>query len=570
MGTSSATLKSTRNLLLKYLQTNDEAKLIKNFQNLASKYKENKLLNNLGGIMDKLNNWKIEEIQKLINQAVSGLNDNNNFKNILNIFKDQLIILLLDQIFRKTEDEQLKIQTLFNKIPILEEALQLSKEMNDEILIKKFLEKNVDNFTTLGLLSLYSANNESSIEFLGKSLNLLKESRIIFPKRHSFLLRILSNLFSKIHDFPELLKTSKIILNLDSTDQGGLQIASDYIKQAISIDQDANYSSGLALDHFNLALILYEQDQFKLATQEIKKAQLIHEKLRDNEGILNDLILLGIIIHKTEKKDKAIQIYQNALNIANESNLKHKIAELHLLLGMLLHKKQYYEESLNHLKNALFSFKQGSMYRLIDLIESYSWIGLSLRKTQKYEDTLTFMQKILHAEKGSDTILLMHIYSQICITYIHLNKQKEFRITYKNILLLYEKNKDEFQYSNIEYQIGIAFCNQKKFQEGLNHLGKAFQIYFKLQNEEKIKQLLHIFSLVYTKINKLDIAKEISSGKIDLIERSRIIFDKGGIPDLKMPEIIVISSKNSTSTQKVLKKSYKAEPGTFSASEHPT
>ncbi len=563
MAISSNLLESAGNLLIEYLQTDDNRFLIENLTKLIKENKENELLNNLKSILLELNNWNIKTVQENLEQMSSKIEDDK-FKNILTIFKGQLCLLLIDRIIEKSEDISLKIQAYLNKVPLLDEIFQISKKLNDKIIINKYLERHIDNFIILGLLTLHSEKYESSIKFFAKALEFLRGNEKFYPKQHSFLLRILSLLFLKIRTLPNLFETSKTILNIDRSQQDHFQIAFKFIKQAISTDEKANYSPGLALDYYYLALIFYHRNMIEQGITEVKKAQALHEQLGARENILNDLILLGMLTSKTDKNEEALKLYNQALNIANDLGLKNKIADLNLLISSFLYTQRNYEESLKHLKTALVIYKQDQIGSPFDLIESYTQIGITLREMAKIDEANKFLLKILEVEKKSkSSLVLMHIYSQLAITHIHLDNEEEFNKNYQEVLALFEKNKDELQYANIEYQIGVGFCNKRKLQEGLKHLGKAFVIYYTYQLNEMIEHVLQTFSLIYQDQKNSELADAIADKSVDITERSKILFEKGQIPDLKLPEIQVLpkipkqekieASKESPPSPKLLK-----------------
>ncbi len=520
---------------MEYLQTSDEDRLLEALQNLLNQSGENELLNDLMQLLAAIQNLNFEDAQKAADRAISVVEDEP-LKNTIRLFKNQLLLLILGKILTASEDPELQIQTLLNRIPILNEALQSSILMENELLIQKYLEQNIDNMLCLGLVSVHGRKLESAFRFLGKAAELLKENESNFPKQNSLLLNTLANLFIKIRSDHALLEFGKTTLELDPDQQDLYEIAFHYIQKALSSDETANYSVGLAQDRYTLAALYYAQGRIKEGIEQIKNAQALHEQLEDRAGILNDVILLGMLIRKSGQLDNAAMVYENALQIAMDLDFKIKIGHLNLLLGNLLYSQNKYEDSIKHLKTALVIFKQEHLGTELDLIESYTWIGQALRELQKLPDAKNFLTKILEVEEKSQSpLILIHIHAQLAITHLLDGNLEEFNNHYGSILSLNRELTDELLYANLEYQIGIAYFNAQKFYDAFKHLDIAFNIYHKRRNLEKLDLVLSNLAFVCQQLGELDLAHELSNETTDLLQRAALVQEKGGIPDMMVP-----------------------------------
>ncbi|HUX99027.1 MAG TPA: tetratricopeptide repeat protein [Candidatus Deferrimicrobium sp.] len=536
MAANSKVLQATSNMLREYLHTNDEANLVENFQKMMQSEAPNDLIIAFKSVLVEINRWNLEEAQSLLDQIISRIEDEQ-IKKVFKIFKSQLILLVFNRVIEKTDNIELIIQTLFNRIPIYNENLQISNEIQDERLINKYREEELDNYFTLGLFALYAADIQKAFQYFENALDLFYEKEDFAITKHASILRIISNLLLKIRYDPELVDVCKTILHADSKKLDVYQLAFKFINQAISLDQKEHNSSALATDYYNLALLLYERQMYKQAIQELKKAQEMHEALKEREGILDDLILLGTLFQKDDQETQAFQIYNQALNIASDLDNKYKIAELNLLLGRLCRDQHNFEESLKNLKTALFIFKQEEIGEAYDLIEAYSFLGQVLREMGKLEEAKSFLFKILEIEKKSQSKkILTEIYLQIAITNVYREKEDEFQKAYQKILSFYEEVKDHFHYSQSEEQIGIAFCNQQQYHEGLQHLEKALGLYHAARNELRIGNILQILSAIYPKINKSTLAAKISDENTDIITRTKYILETSSSIDLTIPK----------------------------------
>lgn len=484
--------------------------------------------------MDGINKWNIDEVRSTAEQIGSAIDDSN-FKNIFKIFENKLILLLIDQVLERSDDLEINLQAFLNKVPLLTEAYRLVWKINDQALTKKVFEENLDNFITLGLFSLHAGTISAAIHYFGEGLKLFEDVEAYFPKKHSFILGLLSNLMLKIRSIPKIVNFAQKILDLDSNP---FEIAHTFIKRAISIDTSLKNTSGLALDHYNMALLYLEQHEHDRGLEEIKQAHQLHEDLEDREGMFDDILLLGELLNKKGHKDKALQVYHQALEICVQLDWRYNIGLVNYLLSGIHRENHEYEKSLKHLRTALVIFKQEKAGNEMDLANAYTGLGTLLRQMQNFPGAKGFLSKILNIEKkGGSKALLMEIHAQLAMTNACLNDDGAFQQSYHEVLALYDDVKDPAQYARIEYEIGATFSNLQTYQEGATHLGKALKLYYELQDEAAITTILKVLSQVFTKMEKSDLAKEISDETIDVMTRSKRVLEDDSMKAIEIPEI---------------------------------
>jgi len=523
---------STIAILRNYILTNNGEYLVQNIERLKISDEENRILQKISQILSEFNQMNIEGAQSLSDQIVNEIEDAS-LQGMLKLFTNHIILQLLDQIIEKAEQIEIRIETLLRKNQILEDVFQLTKEMQDEILVNKYCEVYLDNLIMLGLYALYSTNYKSVFQYLNRALELQKE-KAIFPAKYAFILRILSCVILKLHNYPDLLKLGRESLKVKA-DKESYQISLKYLKSAAALDKAATNTPGLALDHYYLAMLYYERNLLDQALTDIKKAQTLHEELSYRENILNDIILSGLIMSKKEESEEAYQIYNQALHIATDLDLKYKIGELNLLIGNYLRAHQKYDDGLKYLKTALLIFKQENEGRDSDFIEVYNGLGVTLRELHKLEDAKEFLQKILAIEhKTESSAILMEIYSQLALTFIEMDDKDAFQESYDKILSIYQVQKDDFQYATHEYNLGISFCQKEQFQEGLAHLYKAFKVFYNSGDLTLIDQAMNAFSSVYSKSNKSELAQAIMDTSKDIKARAQIILEQGAVSTPKL------------------------------------
>jgi tetratricopeptide (TPR) repeat protein len=524
---------STNTVLRDYVLSTDSTHLVASLERLQPFDEKEGLIKTLRLILSEINQWNIEKVQVLSEQLSQEIKEEK-LQTMLIIFTKQVILQLLDKIMEKSEKIDDRIQVLLHRNQVLDDAFQNATQLRDEILINKYFEAYLDNLTILGLYALYSADYKNVFQYLGRALEILK-GKALHPSKHAFIARTLSNIFLKSRNFPALLKLGRDCLKIRGD---SYQISFRYLKRAYTLDKAANYKPGLALDHYFLALLYFERNLIEQGVTEVKKARALHEELDDREGLLNDIILSGIIISRKEKIDEAYEIYNNALSIAMDLDIKPKIGELNLLIGNYLRTHQKYEEGLKHLKTALLIFKQAGGGTETDYIETYHGIGAILRDMHKLDDAKGFLLKILSIEQSKTEFpaVLMELYSQLAITFIDLNKEEEFQHHYNQILTIYPTVKDDFQYANSEYLIGMTFCEKEHFSEGLEHLFKAFKVFYNVRNTTVIEKILQTLSSVYSKLNASELAQKLTDYSKDIMVRSQYVIEQGTTPKPIPPE----------------------------------
>ena len=515
---------STIAILKDYVLTNNGTNLAQNMERLRIFDEKNGIIQKIGLLLSEINQWNIEAVQSFDDQLTKEIEDAP-LQVMLKIFIKHLILSLFDQIIERIEQIEIRIEILLRKNQVLEDILPLTKELQDQILINKYFEMYLDNLIILGLYALYSTNYKSVFQFLGQALELQKE-KTSFPAKHAFILRVLACLILKLRKNPAILKLARESMKIIDDTQH-YQICLKYLKRAIALDKAANNTPGLALDHYNLAMLYYEQSLLDQALDEVKKAQNLHEKLDERECIINDIILTGLTKMKRGETDEAYEIYSQALNIAISLDLKYKIGELNLLIGNYLRAHQKADEGLKYLKTALLIFKQENEGSESDFIEVYNGIGAALRSLHKTEDSKGFFLKIMTIEQKTDSqALLMELYVQLALTFIEMDDKYGFQESCDKISSIYRVTKDDPQYATCEYNLGLSFFQKEQFPEGLEHLYKAFQIFYNTHDLVLIEQTMHTLYFVYSKLNKFDLAQTLSDKSMDLMARSQIVFEQ--------------------------------------------
>ena len=526
---------STNTVLRDYVLSTDSKNLVASLERLRPFDEKEGLITTLGLILSEINQWNIERVQVLSDQLSKDIKDEK-LQRMLIIFTKQVILQLLDKGIEKSGKIEYRIQGLLNKNQVLDQIFQNAIQLRDEILINKYFEAYLDNLIILGLSALYSANYKNVFQYLSQALGILK-GKTFSPSKHAFIARTLSNIFLKSRNSPALLKLGREYFKIRS-DRDSYQVSFRFLKRAFALDKATNNKPGLAMDHYFLALLYSERKLIEQGITEIKKARALHEELDNREELLNDIILSGILIDKKEKFEEAYELYNNALSIAMDLDIKPKIGELNLLLGNYFRTHQKYEESLKHLKTALLIFKQVGGGNETDFIETYHGIGAALRDMHKLDDAQGFLQKILSIEQSKTEFpaILMELYSQLAITYIELNKKEEFQHHYNQILTIYPAVKDDFQYANSEYLIGMTFCEKEQFSEGLEHLFKAFKVFYDIRNTTIIEKILETLSSVYSKLNDSELAQKLTDYSTDIMIRSQYVMEQGTTPKTIPPE----------------------------------
>ncbi|MHA1264040.1 MAG: tetratricopeptide repeat protein [Candidatus Helarchaeota archaeon] len=546
-------LRSTSQALLQFIQKNDPIQLSNNIQTLINQEGAHPLFDALTQILTSMRKLEIKNLQHLIRQLSSKL-ARQDITTLLTLFEKKLLLFILEHFYTKSDDLDFKLHIWKHKYNLLNEALELSQQLPENQVTNTIINDLIDASIVLALFSLYVGNLKDVITYLSRIYPTIIGKYKFFPSKSSFYLRLFSLLLLKIHNNASLIAIMKDILGTTISLEDPLQISIKLLNDAIALDEKISDSENLAIDYFFLALVYHTQRKYKQALQEIKRAQQLHEELENKEGYLEDTILLALVINESKQKETALEILNQALKIAIETDKREEIAQLNLIISFILRDLHKYEESLKYLRTALVIFKQEKIGIEIDLIESYSALGSLLRKMQQFETARGFFQKILEVERVTKMqSIIMEIHAQLAMTYRLLGDITAFHEYYNEFLTLYTRTRDHYRFAIDEYQIGLVFCNLQEFEEGIDHLGKALQVFFNLKDKNYLMELIPIFSEIYSALDNVQMSDVLSNEEKDIEFRTKYLLDriKPSIPlkDITIPPPVAPPVLKTTSAE---------------------
>ncbi len=139
--------------------------------------------------------------------------------------------------------------------------------------------------------------------------------------------------------------------NLGSNEQrrGNLGAAEIYIKQSLTICEDAGLRSEMGCDLGNLGLIEETRMNFNGATSYFKQALTIDEEFRNKGGIANHLANLGVVEQRQQRLDTAEGYFAKSLDIFRELENKEGMAKCLGNLSSVEYVRGNYKESVEYL-----------------------------------------------------------------------------------------------------------------------------------------------------------------------------------------------------------------------------
>jgi tetratricopeptide (TPR) repeat protein len=115
---------------------------------------------------------------------------------------------------------------------------------------------------------------------------------------------------------------------------GRYNVALEYHKIALSIDEELNDKIAMAKDYNNIGLVLHYQGNFDLALQYYKKALEANEKLQNRDGIAEAYVNIAIVLGGVHRNfGQALEYLKKALSIYEDLQDKVKISGTYGSIG---------------------------------------------------------------------------------------------------------------------------------------------------------------------------------------------------------------------------------------------
>ncbi|MEO0185012.1 MAG: diguanylate cyclase [candidate division WOR-3 bacterium] len=288
---------------------------------------------------------------------------------------------------------------------------------------------------------------------------------------------------------------------------GDLEGSIKYFKRGLEIRQKLNDKKGMAACYLDMAVAYQQQLNFPLSEEYYKKALSIYEEIGYQSGIVVTLLDLGTLyFHYNLKKSE--EYCTKALAIAKLINARRDIVFLYDNLGNIYYRRLMIDDALRNYKSAL-KYAQET-----DFVEAYIFVNNHLsefyREQGKYKQGLVFLKK---ATSYANRIKLkQYVYDCMFEKIEYLLVQKNARAAMKFTGILHSKLKNDPDisrrvYSHI-YQ-GKVFTALKEYKKAQENYNKALNIMFNLPDNSITAEIYFLQGMSYKKQGKYQEAMQL-------------------------------------------------------------
>ena len=321
------------------------------------------------------------------------------------------------------------------------------------------------------------------------------------------LISAMDNKLSEI-DFADLL------LNLGKTSisLGELEIANDIYRLALQKFSAGNNVNLEANARLGLGEIHHRQAEWKEAARELNKAKKLFEKEKDNAGSVLCENLLGSGYGNQGNFIKAKKHFENCLNLLDRKKEKHLIAMVEGNLAIINQAMNKYDTALTFHNRALKNFEQLNDYKGMSLAhynkgflfmqernfeeslkefdlsiscstkgEYLPALGISyLNKANIYAELKDFSLAIAFADKAmdisyelNDRLSVADVYKIKGVIQREMHNMELSENYLKTSLRLNEDLRNDFNYAETSYELGLLYKKWNRKDKSLEFLNKA-------------------------------------------------------------------------------------------------
>lgn len=227
--------------------------------------------------------------------------------------------------------------------------------------------------------------------------------------QNAYLFAINSEQEAKKCSNPKFLAKAYNLLGVLYYRKGEIQKALQFQKQALKLNQQANFDFGCALNFTNLGNIHTDLKDYVNAENYYLKALNIYNKQYNKTQIAKCLMNIGILKHDQHELDAAYQQFKIALYYAKSINDFNLMANCYNNIG-IVYRAQHKPDS------ALFYFEESMKLKLmsdndLELVDSYNNIALmhielnNLKEVNYYLQAADSMSKALEYNEGLIEVL---------------------------------------------------------------------------------------------------------------------------------------------------------------------
>lgn len=329
-------------------------------------------------------------------------------------------------------------------ISLLKGALEISESSG-------YYEGHHLSLTQLGIYSLLTGNEEGSIIYFNRSLDLAIKRNDL--KRTSVALSNIGNYYNHV---------------------GNWNTSLDIYMRALKLKKALNDRNGMGVLYTNIGIIFDKQGNHEMALDNYEEAVEIKKELKDSISLANDMLNIGIVYAELKEFDKAVSALESAR-----------------LMAESLGDDFLYSLSLTNL--AEMNFELGRTKVSLDYAEKGLNVALSLGSPVAISQAYHVLSQLAEQE---DDLQKAVKYAKLNLSYIRIAGEKKEEIHALDRLSRLEEKRGNFE-SALDYLGGKNAIQDSlesiEIQKNLNELSIKYEKLIteqELLNREKEVQVL--------------------------------------------------------------------------------
>ena len=351
-------------------------------------------------------------------------------------------------------------------LPLLEEALDIRKELEDEKGIGR-------SYLNIGRIYLHQGNTKKALE--------LAEIGIEYSKRVGDT----KNVIRSYNDIGIVYGTLR-----------DLQKASFYFLEGLKIAEESQILDGLAQTYGNLGVLYKIKRDYKQAIQYYRKAISINKRQNDKLGLAVTMSALGHLYYDQGNHKRCLQILDSANVTFKSIDHKFHIGKNYGLMGSIHRKNGDTDKAIYYFRKAVIIGEELDTKETVAVNNSH--IGQLFLDQQQEDSAFIYFNKTIKIfEESGDTNALIKTYRRIGATYSNQANLPAATNYYQQALDRAKLAKDTLAIANMHASIGGLFMEQDAFDKAIDSYNEAIKGFELLGANPRIADMNNLIAKVF-------------------------------------------------------------------------
>jgi len=285
-----------------------------------------------------------------------------------------------------------------------------------------------------------------------------------------------------------------------------IQVAFQYLPQAISLSKELNYTSGLIDSYKNLGTAYYYIRKYDSTNVYWSKslALISPENFKKKGDAYNNM---GVLYQRLGKVDSSLYNYEQALDFRLKTNDTISVAKSYNNLAALYRQKGSYQKALDFYFKALPIYKSNGLQK--EVSDALNGIGLLYKDLKNYENALTYLEEAYEYRKEiKNPRLIASSINNIATIYYETGNYEKAQVYYEDYLEFAQKIKDTRGLAGGYSNLGNISATELKIEEAIDYYTKAYKLFESMGDTENTALTLINLGGLQFKQKKYTIANE--------------------------------------------------------------